>query len=301
MFNRNRCAAAAALATASACCRAQAPPPAAQQHWLPLPEWGNVHTRNVALIGTEAALIGLYGRAKWWKSGFTTDFRTVNEGWFGQNTYAGGADKLGHFYMNYVTSRLATRLFAWNGNDPAHALRLAALTTLGTMTAVEVLDGFSRRWRFSKEDATMNALGAGAAVLLEQHRALDDIVDLRLHYRPSASNRHHFDPLGDYSGQAYVLALKAAGVPALRDQPRLRYFELSARYGARDYAETRREINQRRHRNLYLGVSLNLVELLGVARVGQNASPAMCALTDGVFEYVQLPGVSVFGTETLDR
>jgi hypothetical protein len=277
------------------------PEPEATRFWLPPPEWGTVHSRNIAFITTEAVLIGLYGRSTWWKSGFTENFRTVNEGWFGQNTYAGGADKLGHLYMNYVTTRLVSQLFEWNGNAPEHALRIAALTTLGTMTAVEVLDGFSRRWRFSKEDAVMNALGAGAAVLLERNSALDDIVDFRLHYRASAANQHKFEPFSDYAGQTYVLALKAAGIPALRERPWLRYLELSAGYGSRNFSESRPALHEQRTRNIYLGVSLNLSELLGLTSFRRTASPVVQSLTNGVLEYVQVPGVSVFTRKTLPR
>ena len=50
--------------------------------------------------------------------------------------------------------------------DPERTRRLAFYTTLGTFTAVEVIDGFAKGWAFSKEDALMNLAGAGIGELL---------------------------------------------------------------------------------------------------------------------------------------
>ncbi|HVK56440.1 MAG TPA: DUF2279 domain-containing protein, partial [Burkholderiales bacterium] len=83
-----------------------------------------VRFRTWGLIGGGALAVYAYGRSKWWEDGFTNRFRTVDEGWFGQNTNDGGADKLGHVFANYVGARLMTRAFEWAGNDEATALKL---------------------------------------------------------------------------------------------------------------------------------------------------------------------------------
>lgn len=277
--------------------------PAAETLRLPdLVSADTVHRRNLALIASEALLVGWYGKTNWWQEGFTGEFRTVNEGWFGQHTYAGGADKLGHFYMNYVTSRVVARAFMWAGNDNDHAVTLGALTTLGAMTAVELLDGYSQRWRFSRGDAVMNLLGAGAAVLMERNPALDRLVDLRLHYKASASNGHNFDPFGDYSGQTYIIALKAAGIPALREHPWLRYVELVAGYGARDFPENRPNIfGDNRTRNVYVGISLNLSEVFARTVFKNTPDSRARKFTNVAFEFVQFPGTAVYRHHTLSR
>jgi hypothetical protein len=248
--------------------------------------------KNTALIlGEVAGVIG-YGKQNWWKDGFRSHFSRANEGWFGQNTYAGGADKLGHFYTNYVGGRLLTSAFRAMGNDPEHALALGTATVLGTMTLVEVLDGYAKGWSFSKEDAITNVLGTGAAVLFEKSPALDELVDLRFTYHKSGIDDGKFDPFGDYSGQTYVLALKASGVPGLRDNKFLRYFELDAGYGVRNYSLARPDLRAQRYRQAYLGISLNLSELLRSADP-QGRLPGRQVL-DTAFEYLQIPGTSAF-------
>lgn len=260
----------------------------------------SVHRRNLALIASEALLIGWYGKTNWWQEGFTREFRTVDEGWFGQRTYAGGADKVGHFYANYVTSRVVARAFMWAGNDRDHSVTLGALTTLGAMMAVEVLDGYSKRWHFSREDAVMNLLGAGTAVLMERNPALDRLLDLRMHYKASASNGHNFDPFGDYAGQTYIVALKAAGIPALREHPWLRYVELVAGYGTREFPENRPNIfGDNRTRNVYVGVSLNLSEVLGQTAFRNSPDSRARKFTNVVFEFVQPPGTALYRQHTL--
>lgn len=260
----------------------------------------DVHRRNLALITGEALLIAWYGKTNWWQEGFTSKFRTVDEGWFGQRTYAGGADKLGHFYMNYVTSRVVARAFMAAGNDDNHAVTLGALTTLGAMMAVEVLDGYSKRWHFSREDAVMNLLGAGAAVVMERNPALDRLFDFRIHYKPSASNGHNFDPFGDYSGQTYIVALKASGIPALREHRWLRYVELVVGYGARDFPENRPNIGRDdRARNLYAGISLNLTEVLGQTIFKNTADNRVRKFTNVALEFIQVPGTASFRRYTL--
>jgi hypothetical protein len=243
--------------------------------------------RNAALIAGSSLLGGAYGLSKWWDEGFNGNFRTVSEGWFGQRTPYGGADKLGHAFFAYAGTRVLSLAFEEAGNDRDRALALGAWTTLGFMTAVEVLDGYSKQQKFSKEDVVMNAAGAAMGYMLERTPDLDRLIDVRLHYRPSAGS---FDPFGDYSGQTYLLALKATGVPALRENPLLRYFELTAGYGTRGYESA---AGVARSRQVYVGVSLNLSEVLGstVFRGAGERSQVRRA-TDLFFELVQVPGTA---------
>lgn len=250
--------------------------------------------RNAALIAGSSLLVGAYGLKKWWNDGFTGDFRTVSEGWFGQDTPYGGADKLGHAFFAYAGSRLLTRAFEEAGNDHDRALPLGVWTTLGIMTAVEILDGYSKQYEFSKEDAILNVAGVALGYVLERNPDLDRLIDVRVLYRPSAGK---FDPFGDYSGQKYLLALKASGVPALRENPLLRYFELTAGYGTRGYESPPGVV---RSRHVYAGVSLNLSEVLGstVFRGAGERSRVQRA-TDLFFEFVQVPGTAALARHRL--
>jgi len=269
---------------------AAAPSDETRQADRPTPE--QLRLRNAAVIGGGILLVGVYGGAKWWQDGFTGDFRTQKEGWFGQNTLSGGADKLGHAFSAYVGTRLVAQALEAAGNQPEPARRLAAWSTLGVMIGIEMLDGYSKQYRFSEEDALMNVVGVGIGYLLERNRELDRLLDFRLLYRRSEAS--NFDPAGDYSGQTYLLVAKASGIPALRDNSVLRYFELAAGYGTRGYQGPP---GAERERNLYFGVSLNLSEVLGqtVFRGAKERSRTQRA-TDLFFEFIQVPGTTALAS-----
>lgn len=250
--------------------------------------------RTGGLITAAALGMAAHGAKSWWGDGFTGDFRTINEGWFGQNTYIGGADKLGHAFTGYAGTRLLARGFEWAGNDPDQALRLGFATSVGVLVGVEIMDGFSRKHRFSMEDTIMNVAGAALGVLMEKNPELDRLLDFRLRYWRSEDARR-FNQAGfdaDYSGQTYLMVVKASGVPALRDNDWLRYFELAVGYGSRGY-----EPNDgggplpTRSRHLYYGVSLNLSEILErTAFRGALKGGRTQRITDTALEFVQIPG-----------
>jgi hypothetical protein len=247
--------------------------------------------RTTALMAATFGGTLAYGRAKWWKDGFGGGFKTVDEGWFGQDTRYGGADKLGHAMFAYTGSRLLTQAFGWAGHDASTALKLGLWTSVGTLMGVELIDGFSKKWRFSKEDALANLAGGALAYAMERSPELDALIDLRIQYS-SPSGGHQFDPFGDYSSQRYLLVLKASGVPALQRHPLLKYLEVNVGYGTRNFdagpgapAPTR---------NAYFGISLNLSELLRNTAYQGNASPTRTQrATETVFEFMQIPATTV--------
>ncbi|BCB25323.1 hypothetical protein SKTS_02090 [Sulfurimicrobium lacus] len=254
--------------------------------------------RTRLLIGGAVGGVLAYGASHWWQDSMSSSFRTVNEGWFGQNTYTGGADKLGHMYSTYVGTRLLTDAFEWAGNDRETASWLAAATAWGAMLAVEVGDGYSQRFRFSKEDLIMNTLGTGLGLLMEKQPDLDKLVDFRLMYWPSSDARrlNQVDIVDDHSGQTYLLALKASGVPALRRIEPLRYFELALGYGTRGYEPN---AGGERSRHVYYGISLNVAEILGATVFGDSKGSRAQRISDGVLEVFQIPGTAALADHRL--
>jgi len=258
-------------------------------------EPGDLWLRNAALIGGSALLVGAYGMNKWWEDGFTGTFNTESEGWFGQDTRYGGTDKLGHSFFAYVGTRLLTLGFGALGNERRQAGKLGFWSALGIMTAIEVLDGFSKQHQFSKEDAVMNVLGAGLGYLMEDSPNLDRLVDFRLLYKPSEG--HGYEPAGDYSGQIYLMVAKASGVSALRDNSVLRYFELAAGYGTQGYDDPP---GAEGRRNLYFCISLNLSEVLvQTAFRGAKERSRTQRAADLFFEFMQVPGTAALAKHQL--
>lgn len=242
----------------------------------------DLRERNALIVSVGSAAFLAYGRAKWWDQDFGGGFKTSGEGWFGRGTDYGGADKLGHMFTNYASMRLFTRTFEAAGNSRADSVRLAAWTTIGIFTGIEVVDGYSRNWRFSGEDALMNVLGAGLGVLMETQPGLDAKVDIRFGYRRSTGS--HFDPFGDYSGQRYLLVAKADGFESLRRHPLLRYLEVGVGYQARFTP------GSERRRDAYVGVSLDLSRLLADGFYdGRRGTTPFQRGADMAFELVQFP------------
>ncbi len=243
--------------------------------------------RNGAAIATEAVAIGAYGLRKWWHSDFAGGFDTTNEGWFGANTQFGGADKLGHMYVNYANVRLLTPLFESMGNDRGKSVALATWATLGIFTGVEIADGYSRQWRFSPQDELANAAGVALGALCETHPDLDRVLDFRVDYRRSPRSSH-FDPFSDYSELKFLFVLKADGFDSLRDNGALRYLELAAGYGTQGY-----DTGGPRSRTVYVGLSLNLARLLADGVYGGRMhATSFQRGTDRLFDLVQFPSVA---------
>ena len=280
--------------------------------------------RTAALLSGYAAAVGTYGYFSWWNKDVrrhviaadgsvseqtvanrTESFRVSHEGWFGHNTPDGGADKLGHAFTSYVSTRLlASSLEHWGGQERKDAIWLAGLTAAGVSLAVEVLDGYTRDYGFSATDLTMNLVGVGAGMFLESSSRWDDLIDLRWQYRRSADAKWlgDRDPIADYSGQTYLLVFKASGIPAFQSNRWLRFLEFQVGYGSRGYSPhpgSFAPVQPRPHRNLYFGIGLNLSELLGATVFGDSRGRAR-RVTENVLEYLQVPGTNVLLRYGLD-
>ncbi|HEX5669913.1 MAG TPA: DUF2279 domain-containing protein, partial [Sulfuricurvum sp.] len=77
------------------------------------------------LIG--AALITAWG-ATFWDYGKSSP-HTTSEGWFGENTKYGGADKIGHLYASYVLGTGLCELYKNFGYDEKHAITYGSLSS----------------------------------------------------------------------------------------------------------------------------------------------------------------------------
>ena len=242
------------------------------------------------LLGT-----AIYGSTTWWKDS-SSRFRIRHENWFGADTPNGGADKLGHAYSFYVSTRIMTKSFQWAGHSQPQAIQLAGLTSATLSVGVEILDGFTEKYGFSPEDVIMNLAGIGTGVILDKYPQWDNLFDLRLKYWPSDDARrlNEYDPFTDYSGQTYLLITKASGILSLRQSQWLRYLELAVGYGTRGYQPTDGTDSQLKRRNLYYGLSLNLSQLFNDLIFKDNYKSSYIPLvTEQVLEYLQMPGTSL--------
>ncbi|MDO9166331.1 MAG: DUF2279 domain-containing protein [Rhodoferax sp.] len=225
--------------------------------------------------------------SKNWNWGSSHSFRTTSEGWFGPDTESGGADKLGHAFSAYlITNGLAEQLLR-QGRSPERAALTSVVITQALMLGVEILDGYSVDHGWSTEDVVMNVLGSGTAYWRQVTPGVRDKLDFRLEYTPTGYKGGN--PISDYAGHKYVLALKLAGFDGTRDTP-LRYLELQTGYYTRGFSREEQLDGMARSRRGFIGIGLNLSELL----FGQRASNESGALRGGRFflEHIQLPATA---------
>ncbi len=218
-------------------------------------------------------VIVAWGLLKWDYGSRPVHFRS--EGWFGQDTPEGGADKLGHLYTGYLLARGMASLYRDWGLDPDRAAREAALTSVLVTTVMEVGDGFSP-YGISGEDLLMNVAGAWAGEVLARNPALRERIDLRIEYQ---FNSDTSDFTTDYEHARHLVVLKLGGFDALRDTP-LRWLELQGGYYARGYSDPL----ALDRRTAYAGLGLSLPLLL--RRAGQERTATF-------LQFYQPPGTSL--------
>lgn len=283
--------------TEQLCCLAMATPLSATQEKTQ----ASKTFRTRLLISSLALGVVLYGATNWWEDS-SSEFRVRNEGWFEADSPNGGADKLGHGYSAYVSTRLLTQGFQWAGHSQSQAAQLSAITSAGLLFGVEVLDGFTERYGFSTVDMVMNLTGVGLGLLLAAQPKWDERFDVRLHYWPSAEARrlNEYDPVADYSGQTYLWITKTSGFASLATHSWLRYLELALGYGTRGYQPTDALNEQPKERNLYVGLSVNLSLLLNdKVFKGQEHYQTTQKVTTELLEYLQLPGTVLLHGQSL--
>lgn len=223
-----------------------------------------------------------------WDWGNKPTFSSNPEGWFGKTTGSGGADKLDHSFTSYTLTNVLADQLVRSGRSRERAALSAALTAQALMLYSEMFDGFSGDHGFAREDVVMNLLGSSFAYARTVSPWLHGWVDFRLEYKPSGFRGVR--PLSDRAGKKYLLAFKLAGSEALRDTP-LRFVELQAGYFTRGFSRAERADGIVRSRNTFVGVGLNLTELL----FGRRTAPEPDLTNAGrlFFEHVQVPYTAV--------
>jgi hypothetical protein len=223
-----------------------------------------------------------------WDWGSSHKFKFNPEGWFGDNTSSGGADKLGHAFSSYAINNVLTDRLVRKGRPVEQAALSSVLTTQAIMLYVEVFDGFSNDHGFAREDVAMNLLGSGLSYVRAVNPKVRDLVDFRLEYQ--SSGYKGFRPLSDYAGQKYVMALKFSGFDALRLTP-LRYLELQTGYYARGFSKFERDAGMDRSRQHFVGLGLNLGDIL-FGRRSQYENELRNA-GRMFFEHIQMPKTAI--------
>jgi hypothetical protein len=225
---------------------------------------------NIAASG----VVTLWGALFW--DYFTIAPVTADEGWFGEDTKYGGADKLGHVYSTYIISLGFASLYEYWGMEESDSMIYGPMSAWIFQAIMEVGDSFSETQGFAYEDVVMNTIGATFYYFREKYPELKNKLDMRMEYLP-AFREGDEDIFTQYNNKKYLLALKFSGFESMNSTI-LKYGELQVGYYTRGYKN--HEDYSQKERTAYVGIGINVAEVL----------KSMGWLkTSKVFNYIQLP------------
>jgi hypothetical protein len=234
-----------------------------------------------AAIGT-AITIGL--NYLWYKKFARSRFHLFND-----NNEWLSMDKLGHATTAYNIAAIQGDLLRWGGVKSGTAALAGTLTALGFMTMIEIMDGHSTKWGFSKGDMLANIAGC---VLYQGQQWLWNQQRITLKYSYHATIFPHYAPaelgsnlpqrmLKDYNGQTYWLSVNIGSfLPATSSFPQ--WLNVSAGYGAEGMLGGVTNPTQikgkpvpeyTRYRQFYFGLDADLYRI-------KNLSPLSTTLLD---------------------
>lgn len=230
------------------------------------------------VISTETALLAgaLTGLNYLWYEGYPrTAFHVFND-----NSQWMGMDKLGHCYSAYAISTLNYDVWRWAGVTHQKAVWISGGLSLGFLTAIEILDGFSEQWGFSWGDMIANT-GGTALFVSQQLIWKEQRFQMKYSFWPTTYAKQRPDllgknlleqPLKDYNGQTYWLSANIWSFLPDREQRKFpRWLNISLGYGANGMlggTENPPEFaDVQRYHQFYLSVDVDLTQIKTKSKV----------------------------------
>lgn len=250
----------------------------AQQYFIPPSDQYRPDRLRKVVIGESVLFIvtsvGLY--YLWYKKFPKSRFHFINDSreWL-------QIDKIGHATTAYTLATMHHDLMRWSGVKPNTAILTGALSSLAYMSIIEVMDGFSRDWGFSKSDLLANISGA-ALFAAQQYGWGEQRIGLKVSASFSPYAKYNPKLLGkgwaarlmkDYNGQTYWLSLNPRSFMATNSSFPA-WLNIAAGYGARGMIGARENpatINGqsipafKRIRQYYLAADADLFRIKSVA------------------------------------
>ncbi len=123
-------------------------------------------------------------------------------------------DKIGHTTTSYYIAGTGYYLLKWSGVKEKKAIWYGGATGVLYLTAIEVLDGFSKEWGFSPGDEIANIIGS-SLFISQQLMWHDQRLKLKWSVHQTGFSKYRPDLLGkniaenilkDYNGQTYWIS-----------------------------------------------------------------------------------------------
>ena len=245
-----------------------------------------------------------FGR-KVWAWGESHEPRFGDEGWFGQDTGQGGADKVGHMYAHYVTERLLFTAYDHLDTKPNEALIFSTTMACVVGTMIELGDMYTADYGFSINDLIIDYTGVAIGAVLDKYPVADGFFGLTITYNPTEGFLEHetgvmraLEWVNDYSGMTYLATFKLAGFKnvGIELPDFMRYIQLDLGYYTRDYSTYDHAVGHRdERRNLYCGISINFAEV--VKDFYENDKSVACRLSQIPFRYYTIPSGPSYSKE----
>ncbi len=228
----------------------------------------NIKRRNVvAITETTLAIGALIGLDKLWYSEYPrSNFQFIND-----NNQWKQMDKMGHFMTSYVVGKAGMDVLDWAGVSKKNQLIYGATLGFTFLTAVEILDGFSKKWGASWGDIIANASGTG---LLIGQELLWNEQRIQLKYsfhqtkfakiRPNTLGKNFLQQaLKDYNGQTYWLSANIWSFNKEGNFPK--WLNLAFGYGAEGMlygkSNPNNQLFQDPYRQFYLSLDVDLTKI----------------------------------------
>ncbi|MDD7887435.1 DUF2279 domain-containing protein [Flavivirga sp. 57AJ16] len=220
----------------------------------------------VVMAEVSVAALSLLGLNQLWYADFDrSKFHTVND-----NSEWLQMDKVGHVFTSYQMGKHGAQLLNWSGVSKKDQLIYGATLGFGFLTAVEVLDGYSKEWGFSWGDIAAN--GAGTGLYIGQELLWNE-QRMTLKYSFHQTKYANLNPsklgenflehiLKDYNGQTYWLSINLHAFFKESNIPK--WLNLAVGYGADGMLYGSKDIDNqvlttnRRLRQYYLSFDVNL-------------------------------------------
>ncbi len=201
--------------------------------------------------------------------------------YFNDNAEWLNVDKVGHATTAYNIAAIQSDVLHWGGVRSGTAALIGTATGLAFMSMIEIMDGHSTKWGFSKGDMLANIAGCvlyeGQQLLWHQQR-----ISLKFSYHATIFPQYYPAELGsnfyqrilkDYNGQSYWLSFNIASfLPASTHFPQ--WLNVSAGYGAEGMVgavKNPTEVNGkpvpyfRRYRQFYFSFDTDLYRIDGLS------------------------------------
>ena len=126
-------------------------------------------------------------------------------------------DKAGHATSTYQAQRFTNNWFKWAGFNSKKSAIYSGILSLGFLSTVEVMDGFSGGWGFSNTDMIANVSGV-SLFSIQEYFFERQFIQLKYSYhtdnnykiRPNLLGSNIFERvIKDYNGQTYWLSINS--------------------------------------------------------------------------------------------